>query len=471
MERRISFSRGKGKLRHNNRDIISSNVDKDRTKDNVIIKQQSLDEAYEMIFGEAREAYNAKQKRKDRQIDNYFKKLFGREPTDTVLTNSNKQQSFYEHVAGIGDMFDTGLVDKILQDGTEVKANSEAAKIVTECLKEYAAGFQKRNPNFYVFNAVIHLDESTPHLHIDTIPFADGYKKGMTRQQGIAKALEAMGYGKGEDAVKRFTEAERNVLREICESQGITIAKEEKGRGQDIATQIYGAVKDKQRELDKVTQEINDKEIKKDALENEISKLERKKEFTELEVVENSEVPPPPKRPFDKKPTPPYGVSREQFIKNSVSSDLKLFERKWREKEVGKIYDDEMAVYEKQKQLWDKWESDNADYNEKYNVIIKAKQAAERQKTTDELLKRRQSEINSESAENAKERDALERNKRNFEKIVEQKAKEMVQKLKLYNKVMSVGNEWKSRYERIFQKPHSPEQRSEPDKNKSNFEH
>lgn len=263
MERRISFSRGKGKLRHNNRDIISSNVDKDRIKDNVIIKQQSLDEAYELIFGEARETYNAKQKRKDRQIDNYFKKLFGKDPTDTILTNSNKQQSFYEHVVGIGDMFDTSLVDKILKDGTEVKANPKAAEIVTGCLKEYANGFQKRNPNLYVFNAVIHLDESTPHLHLDTIPFADGYKKGMTRQQGIAKALESMGYGKGEDAVKRFTEAERNVLRKICESHGIAIAKEEKGRGQDIATQIYGEVKDNQRELDKVIQEINDKEIKK----------------------------------------------------------------------------------------------------------------------------------------------------------------------------------------------------------------
>lgn len=463
MERRISFSRGKGKLRHNNRDIISANVDKDRTKDNVVIKQQSLDEAYEMIFGEAREAYNAKQKRKDRQIDNYFEKLFGKEPTDTILTNSNKQQSFYEHVAGIGDMFDTGLADKILKDGTEVKANPKAAKIVTECLKEYADGFQKRNPNFYVFNAIIHLDESTPHLHIDTIPFADGYKKGMTRQQGIAKALEAMGYGKGEDAIKRFTEAERNVLREICESHGITIAKEEKGRGRDIATQIYGEVKDNQRELDKVIQEINDKEIKKNTLENEISELKIKKEFTELEIVKSSKVPPPPQRPFNEKPTSPYGVSREQFIKNSVSSDLKLFERKRQEKEVGETYDKGMENYEKQKQLWDKWESDNADYNEKYGVIIKAKQALERQEIVDKLQKQRQDEINNESA-------SLKHDKKNFMGMVAQKVKEEVQKLEIYDKVMSVGNEWKSRYERIFQKPYSPEQQSEPDKNKSNFE-
>lgn len=399
-----------------------------------------------------------------------LKKLFGKEPTDTILTNSNKQQSFYEHVVGIGDMFDTSLVDKILKDGTEVKANPKAAKIATECLKEYADGFQKRNPNFYVFNAVIHLDETTPHLHLDSIPFADGYKKGMTRQQGIAKALEAMGYGKGEDAVKRFTEAERNVLRKICESHGIAIAKEEKGRGQNIAARIYGEVKDNQRELDKVIQEINDKEIKKNTLENEISELERKKELTELEIVKNSEVPPPPKRPFDKKPTSPYGVSREQFIKNSVSSDMKFLERKRLEKEIGETYDKEMEIYEKQKQQWDKWENDNASYNEKYGVIIRAKQTAERQKITDKLLKQRQDEINNDSTANAKERAALERDKKNFANRVEQKAKEIVRKLEIYDKVMTVGNEWKNRYERIFQKSYSPEQRFEPNKNKNDFE-
>lgn len=463
MERRISFSRGKGKLRHNNRDMISSNVDKDRIKDNVIIKQQSLGEAYEEIFGEARNAYNAKQKRKDRQIDNYFEKLFGKEPTDTILTNSNKQQSFYEYVVGIGDMFDTGLVDKILKDGTEVKANRKTAKIATECLTEYANGFQKRNPNFCVFNAVIHLDESTPHLHLDTIPFADSYKKGMTRQQGIAKALEAMGYGKGEDAIKRFTEAERNVLKEICEAHGIAIAKGEKGRGQDIATRIYGEVQDGQRELDKIRQEINEEKIKKDILETKVSELQKQKEFTELEIVKNSEVPPPPKKTFDEKPTSPYGVSREQFIKNSVSSYLKLFERKRQEKEVGETYDKGMKKYEEQKQLWNKWESDNADYNEKYGVIIKAQQTAERQEIVDKLQKQRQDEINNEAA-------SLKREKKNFMRMVAQKVKGEVQKLEIYDKVMTVGNEWKDRYERIFQKPYSPKQQSERDKNQNSFE-
>lgn len=228
MGRKISYSRGKGKLRHNNRDIISANVDKSRCADNITLVREDLGEAYRSVFGEAQEAYNAKQKRADRKIDDYFKKLFGREPRDTVLKNDNKQQSFYEYVVGVGDMRDTGFA-----------GNPEMAQKAVEVLREYAEGFTERNPNFHVFNSVIHCDEATPHLHYDFIPFADGYKTGMSRQQGIAKALEQMGYGKGDKAIKNFTQTERNVFREICEKHGIEVAEEEKGRGETLTTKAY----------------------------------------------------------------------------------------------------------------------------------------------------------------------------------------------------------------------------------------
>lgn len=228
MARKISFARGRGKLRHNNRDIVSANVDPSRIADNITIVKQDLGEAYKQIFGEAQAAYNEKQKRADRKIDDYFQKLFGRNPTDTVLKNNNKQQSFYEYVVGVGDMHDAGFA-----------SNPEMAEKAVECLKEYMRDFPKRNPNFYVFNAVVHKDEATPHMHFDFIPFADGYKTGMTRQQGIAKALEQMGYGKGEKAYINFTQSERNVFREICERHGIEVADEEKGRGETLTTAAY----------------------------------------------------------------------------------------------------------------------------------------------------------------------------------------------------------------------------------------
>lgn len=228
MARRISFARGKGNLRHNNRDFISKNVDKSRISENITLVKQDLDDAYREIFGDAQAAYNAKQKRNDRKIDDYFEKLFGRPPSSTIIENSNKQQSFYEWVIGVGDMHDTGF-----------ESNPEMAKIATECLKEYVSGFNARNPKIYIFNAVIHQDEKTPHLHLDGIPFADGYKKGMTRQQSISKALEQMGYGEGEQAIANFTKTERRVFREICEAHGIEIAEEQIGRGETLTCEAY----------------------------------------------------------------------------------------------------------------------------------------------------------------------------------------------------------------------------------------
>lgn len=124
----------------------------------------------------------------------------------------------------------------IYRDNT---APSEMAQKSVECLREYMEDFIERNPNFYVFNAVIHCDEATPHLHYDFIPFANGYKTGMSQQQGIAKALEQMGYGKREKAYINFTQSERQAFREICEAHGIEVADEQKGRGFTFTTEQY----------------------------------------------------------------------------------------------------------------------------------------------------------------------------------------------------------------------------------------
>lgn len=274
MPRSISYSRGKGKIRHNNRDFISSNIDKARVKNNIIITQENLSEAYEKIFGKYVDEYNKKQKRTDRKINDYFVKLFGKHDDDVILKNDNKQQSFYEYAVGVGSMLDTGLVDSILKDGTDIKANPEAAKIAAQCLSEYMLGneeigvqsFSERNPNLYVFNAIIHMDEKTPHLHYDVIPFADGFKKGMSRQQGISKALEAMGYGKGKDAIKIFTQAERAVFQKICEAHGFQIEPQKKGRGVTIPTRLmetyYPIVQENERQIIEQKQQIKDNAVK-----------------------------------------------------------------------------------------------------------------------------------------------------------------------------------------------------------------
>ncbi len=228
----ISHVQGKGSIAHNNRLFSPKNVDPNRTVDNVCYIHKPIAEAYSEIFDEAVSEYNSKQKRSDRMIrTGYYEHLFKRSPCNTVIEAANGQKSFYEDVVQVGTKDDTGVGS----------ADAEIAKI---CLDEYMRGFQKRNPNFYVFNAVMHLDEATPHLHIDYIPVGH-YNRGVPVQNGIAQALKEMGHGVGKDAINRWRQSERKVLKEICLAHGIEISDEIPGRGYSMKCDEYKEHKDK----------------------------------------------------------------------------------------------------------------------------------------------------------------------------------------------------------------------------------
>lgn len=214
-EKRISFCQGKGSLTHNNRTFIAENVDKERIKNNIIFKAQPIQEAYQQLFGEAVERHNAQQKRNDRKFTDYYQHLFNRGYSNNVIQSCNGEKSFYEDIMQIGTMDDTGC-------GT---SDAEVAK---ECLIEYMKNFQERNPNFYVFNAVLHMDEATPHLHFDYIPV--GHYEGMKldTRNSISRALEEMGFGKGKNAIARWREREWGIMKQICINHDIKIAKPEK---------------------------------------------------------------------------------------------------------------------------------------------------------------------------------------------------------------------------------------------------
>ncbi|MCL1997101.1 MAG: plasmid recombination protein [Defluviitaleaceae bacterium] len=229
-KRRISHAKGKGSINHNNRIHIYKNVDPSRTKDNIYYIRESLDVAYQKCFGEALSNYNTKQKRADRKIEDYFKHLFGNARKDVVATSTNKENSFYEIVVGVGDK-NTCAVGT--PDGIT------AAKI----LDEYARGFSERNPNFYVFNSVLHLDEQTPHLHIDYVPVAHGYKSSLETRNSQSVALQQMGFGKAKDSINSWRIQERQIIRELCRKYGLDIAEETKGRGKTFTPDEYKALR------------------------------------------------------------------------------------------------------------------------------------------------------------------------------------------------------------------------------------
>lgn len=197
---------------------MADNVDPLRTPQNITFVRQPIGEAYNQLFAESTERYNAKQKRNDRKVHgSYYEHLFGVKPCNTVRTAADKRKSFYEDVVQIGKIEDSGY-------------GTEDFQLVADCLKEYMEGFQDRNPNFYVFNAVLHMDEATPHLHIDYIPVGH-YKRGQDTQNGIAQALKEMVYGEGKMAIAKWRAAEVEVLNKICLEHGIKPLAPEKARG------------------------------------------------------------------------------------------------------------------------------------------------------------------------------------------------------------------------------------------------
>lgn len=163
IQKTVSFVRGKGNINHNNRKFLTDNIDKSRVKDNVTYVKNDLRKMYDEIFKDAVDEYNLKQVRSDRKIVDYYEKI----------SKAKKEKLFHEVVVQIGDK------DMNSQDNISCR----------QILDFYMKTFQKRNPNLKVVNAVMHLDEATPHLHIDFIPVATGYKKGMSVRNSISKSL------------------------------------------------------------------------------------------------------------------------------------------------------------------------------------------------------------------------------------------------------------------------------------------
>ena len=207
----ISFPKGRGHLTHNNRDFICNNVVPERTSWNRAYIQEPLKDAYEKCFGQALRDYNAAQKRKDRKKEDYLKE---------IENSGNKEKTFYENIVQIGKKEDTPVVD-------ENGDLTEDAKTAIEILEQYAKTFQERNPNLYLFNCVMHLDEATPHLHIDYIPVAHGYKNGMETRNSLTKAFQQMGFAKAvsrkQNETVAWQERERKYLTELCRKRGIEI--------------------------------------------------------------------------------------------------------------------------------------------------------------------------------------------------------------------------------------------------------
>lgn len=214
-QKTISFIRGKGNINHNNRKFLTNNIDKNRVKNNIVYVQNDLKNMYTEIFQEAVDEYNSKQKRSDRRIDNYYEKVY----------RAKKEKVFHEVIVQIGE-----------KDMTDNDKN-----LCKNILDKYMRTFQDRNPSLRVVNAIMHLDESTPHLHIDFIPVATGYKQGMSVRNSISKALN------GE--LVDWYDKERKYIKEISSSFGIEIIKKNEPKREKLLVNEYKSIKDNSKRI------------------------------------------------------------------------------------------------------------------------------------------------------------------------------------------------------------------------------
>lgn len=165
----LTFRVDDGVLDHNNRVFLPKNVDPSRTCDNITYKCENLREKYHELFDAALEEYNSK-KRSNERIADYYEHI----------KNGKQEKPFSEVIVQFGDMESCGLKS----------VNWELAK---EMLDEYMRSFEERNKNMKVFNAVLHLDEATPHLHIDFVPICTNQTRGLSTRVSLKRALAEQG--------------------------------------------------------------------------------------------------------------------------------------------------------------------------------------------------------------------------------------------------------------------------------------
>lgn len=192
---------GKGSVNHNDRKFKAANIDAERTSQNITYCNEPIKEVYHNLFDEALEKYNAKQTRSDRRIDNYYEKI-----------RTGKQEKLFHEV--------------ILQIGNKdnMAAISEDGQLAAKVLDEYMQDFQQRNPNMKVFSAHLHMDEATPHLHIDFVPFATNSKRGLDTRVSLKQALAEQGFAggaRGDTEWSQWVRSEKEQLSKVIERHDI----------------------------------------------------------------------------------------------------------------------------------------------------------------------------------------------------------------------------------------------------------
>lgn len=293
MKRTISAMVGKGSVNHNSRKFKAENVDGERSHLNLDYCNENIKEVYQKLFDEALHRYNGKQTRADRRIENYYEKI----------RNSKQEKPFHELILQIGDKENMG-------------ADSENGNLALQILDEYYRKFQSRNSNLYVFSAHIHMDEATPHLHIDFVPFTTGSKRGLDTRVSLKQALATQGFKggtRGNTEWSQWVQSEKEQLAAVMERYGIEW--EHKGTHEKHLSVLEYKKQEREKEVDQLVEQIAEKkeefQVLSDRVENYDKGIENLK-ILEQELDASSEY----------HLSEPQGLMSAKSYKNKVADPL-----------------------------------------------------------------------------------------------------------------------------------------------------
>ena len=236
MKRTISFMTGKGSVNHNSRKFHAKNTDPERSYLNVEYCNENLKDVYHELFDEALARYNEKQTRGNRRIDDYYEKI----------RSSKQEKPFHEIILQIGDKDNMG-------------AKTENGQLAAKVLDKYMQDFQRRNPTLKVFSAYLHMDEATPHLHIDFVPYTTGSKRGLDTRVSLKQALSTLGFKGGtrrETELNQWVAYEKEQLAAVMLEHGIEW--EQKGTHEKHLSVLDFEKKERAKEVAELEQSISD---------------------------------------------------------------------------------------------------------------------------------------------------------------------------------------------------------------------
>ncbi|MFR8036059.1 plasmid recombination protein [Clostridium fessum] len=265
---------GKGSVNHNSRKFHAKNTDPERSCLNVEYCNENVKDVYHELFDEALAWYNEKQTRSDRRIDDYYEKI-----------RSGKQEKpFHEIILQIGDKDNMG-------------AKTENGQLAAKVLDKYMRDFQRRNPTLRVFSAYLHMDEATPHLHIDFVPYTTGSRRGLDTRVSLKQALSALGFKGGtrrETELNQWVAYEKEQLAAIMLEHGIEWEK--KGTHEKHLSVLDFEKKERAKEVAELEQSISDGKERLSDIQiqhrkavQETEKIRQKGEAIRQEVSELSE--------------------------------------------------------------------------------------------------------------------------------------------------------------------------------------